>query len=388
MASPAPPSAASEPQPGKAQGQARGRLVSLDALRGFDMFWILGADSIGIAVLGIQGSPIVRAIGTQLDHVAWEGFRFYDLIFPLFVFMVGVSIVLSLSRMVAQGGHAEAMGRVIRRTVLLYLLGVFVYGGFSTPFDQIRLLGVLQRIAICYGITATLFLYFRPRTLAVIGAGILLGYWALLAWVPAPGEPVVSWAEGRNIVNWFDSRFLPLRKWDGSHDPEGILSTAPAVVTCLLGVFAGLHLTDPRRSDREKVRNLALCGLALVLLGYGWGLVFPIIKKLWTSSYVLLAGGWSLLLLAAFHEIIEIRGWRRWAQPFVWIGMNPIALYLLAHVVSFQQLAERLVGGSVAQTLEARVAPGFGGFIVSLTSILLCVAVARFLYVRQIFIRL
>lgn len=376
------------PRASPAAAASARRLVSLDALRGFDMFWILGADSIGPAVLGIQGSSLTQALGTQLDHVAWQGFRFYDLIFPLFVFMVGVSLVFSLTRIVEREGRPAALGRIFRRTVLLYLLGVFVYGGFSTPFQQIRLLGVLQRIAICYGVTATLFLYLRPRNLAILAGILLLGYWALLAWVPAPGEAAVTYAEGHNIVNWFDSQYLPLRKWDKTHDPEGILSTVPAVVTCLLGVFAGLCLADSRRTDREKVKILAAAGLALLVAGYGWGMVFPIIKKLWTSSYVLVAGGWSLLLLATFHEIIENRGWRRWAEPFVWIGMNPIALYLLAHVLSFQQLAQRLVGGNVEAFLDARLTPGFGGYVVSLVSILLCVVVARFLYQRQIFIRL
>ncbi len=352
------------------------------------MFWILGADSIGSAILGVQGGSLVRTLGEQLDHVAWEGFRFYDLIFPLFVFMVGVSIVFSLTRMVEREGRGAALGRIVRRTVLLYLLGIFVYGGFSTPYQEIRLLGVLQRIALCYGITATLFLYFRPKVLAGIAVALLLGYWGLLALVPAPGETSVSYAEGHNIVNWFDSQYLPLRKWDTTHDPEGILSTVPAVVTCLLGVFAGLCLADTRRTDREKVTLLAAAGVTLLVAGYGWGLVFPIIKKLWTSSYVLVAGGWSLLFMATFHEIIEIRGWKRWAQPFIWIGMNPIALYLLAHVISFQQLAQRLVGGSVAVWMDSRIVAGFGGFLVSLVSILLCVALARFLYQRQIFIRL
>lgn len=375
-------------EPVKRTPSAPGRLMSLDALRGFDMFWILGADSIGGAILNVQGGSLVQALGNQLEHVAWEGFRFYDLIFPMFVFMVGVSIVFSLRRIVESGGRGAAMARIARRTLLLYLLGIFVYGGFSTPVEEIRLLGVLQRIALCYGITATLFLFLRPKALLGVAVGILLGYWALLALVPAPGEASLSYAEGHNIVNWFDFHYLPLRKWDKTHDPEGILSTAPAVVTCLIGVFAGLCLADTRYSDREKVKRLAIAGAVLVLAGYGWGQFFPIIKKLWTSSYVLLAGGWSLLFLATFHELIEIRGWKGWAQPFVWIGMNPIALYLLAHVISFQELAERLAGGNVAKYLNDQVVQGLGTFVVSLISILLCVGLARFLYKRQIFIRL
>ena len=215
----------SDPVAEPAAASTAGRLLSLDALRGFDMFWIMGADSLGGALAGMASGPVTHALAEQLDHVAWEGFRFYDLIFPLFVFIAGVSLVFSLGKIVPRYGKDAAFTRLAKRALLLYLLGIFTYGGFSTPFDQIRLLGVLQRIAICYAVTGFLFIFFRPRTLVAVALAILLGYWALLALVPAPGQPAVSFAEGKNIVNWFDSRYLPLRKWDGDHDPEG-----PAVV--------------------------------------------------------------------------------------------------------------------------------------------------------------
>ncbi|HAB16611.1 MAG TPA: DUF5009 domain-containing protein [Verrucomicrobiota bacterium] len=364
------------------------RLVSLDALRGFDMFWILGADSIGHAMGEMQGGPVAASLARQLDHVAWEGFRFYDLIFPLFVFMVGISLVFSLQRIVANEGKGAAIKRIVRRSVLLYLLGVLVYGGFSTPLEQIRLLGVLQRIALCYFATGLLFVFFRPKTLYLVTIAILVGYWALVCFVPAPGQSTVSFAEGQNIVNWFDAQYLPWRKWDGDHDPEGILSTFPAIATCLLGVFAGLWMVNPEKSDRQKTLGLVAAGAGLLVLGYAWGFQFPIIKKLWTSSYVLVAAGWSAWLLAGFFWVIDVLGWRRWAEPFIWIGMNPIALYLIAHFVDFAQLASRLVGGPVATYLDTHLTAGSGPFVISLTSILLCVALARLMYVKKLFIRL
>jgi predicted acyltransferase len=384
VATPAEPS----PPPVRAKVLLPGRVVSLDALRGFDMLWILGADSLGSALAALHGGPVTTALAGQLEHARWEGFHFYDLIFPLFVFMVGVSLVFSLTRIVAKEGRDAAIVRVVKRSVLLYLLGIFVYGGFSTPFAEIRLLGVLQRIALCYGVTGILFIFFRPRTLGILAGVILLGYWALLALVPAPGQTAATYAEGKNIVNWFDLHFLPLRKWDVTHDPEGILSTFPALATCILGVFAGLWLADPKRTDRQKVTGLAVAGISLLAVGYGWGFVFPIIKKLWTSSYVFVAGGWSLLLLATFFGLVDMRGWRRWAEPFIWIGMNPITLYLAAHVIAFDSLAGRLVGGTVAKFLDAHVMAGIGALMVSVVSVLLCVWLARLLYKKQIFIRL
>ncbi len=387
---PTPPSTEAHPRPPRIL--LPGRLVSLDALRGFDMLWILGADSIGGALAGVQGGPVVQALARQLDHVAWMGFRFYDLIFPLFVFMVGVSLVFSLSRIVVREGKDLAIQRVVKRSAVLYLLGILVYnadhsGFIWKSFADVRLMGVLQRLALCYLLTSLLFIFFRPRTLVAIFVAILAGYWALLTFVPAPGQSTVSWEEGRNIVNWVDEHYLPWRKWDKTHDPEGLLSTFPAIATCLLGVFAGLWMTNPKVPDKRKAVGLLVAGLVLLATGYGWGMASPIIKKLWTSPYVLVAGGWSLLFLALFFSVIDIGGWTAWAQPFIWIGMNPITLYLLVHVAQFDRIASSVVGGPVAGFFNTQV-PGLGGFIISATGILLCVGLARLMYVKKLFIRL
>jgi predicted acyltransferase len=351
------------------------------------MIWIVGAEAIGAAVGKLSGGPGFRLFASQFDHVDWVGFHFYDLVFPLFVFMMGVSITLSLRRLVDTEGRGEALRRVLRRSLLLYVLGLFYYGGFEGPVAQIRLMGVLQRLGLCYLCASLLFLYLRPRTLVAVFAAILIGYWALLVFVPVPGWGAGDFAEGHNLTNWIDRHFLPGRKWDGDHDPEGLLSTLPAVASCLLGVFAGLLLRDPARTQHRKAALLAGIGASLLALGWLWGLEFPIIKKIWTSSYVLVAGGWSLLLLSAFYLVIDVWKARSWSMPLVWIGSNALAIYLLTNVADFWKLSSRLVGGDVGAWLDTRWT-GLSGLATGCVCVALCMAVCRFLYRRKIFIRL
>jgi len=363
------------------------RLASLDALRGFDMMWIMGADALGSAFSHLNGGSAARFVATQLDHVAWAGVRFYDLIFPLFVFMVGVAIPYSLDRIIASSGRGGALQRVARRTALLYLLGLFYYGGFATSLDQLRLLGVLQRIALCYCGASLAYLWLTPRSLVGLVCGLLVGYWALLTFVPVPGFGTGDFREGHNLTNWLDARYLPLRKWDGDHDPEGLLSTFPAVATCLLGVMAGLCIRDPRRSEWGRVRFLAVAGAVLFVAGFAWGLQFPVIKKIWTSSFVLVAGGWSMMLLAAFYAVADVWKYNRWLQPFVWLGSNALAVYILSNILDFNALSERFAGGPIAGLLNG-IWSGLGGVVLALVSIVLCILVAGFLYRRKIFLRL
>jgi predicted acyltransferase len=359
----------------------------LDALRGFDMLWIVGADALGQALRNLQGGPIARFAGEQLDHEPWAGLRFYDLIFPLFVFIMGVAITYSLGRLVATEGRSGAIRRIFHRALLMYVLGLFYYGGLSTPLVGIRLLGVLQRLAICYFAAGLLFVYLKPQGLVAVCVALLAGYWALLTFVPVPGVGAGGFAEGRNLTNWIDQHYLPLRKWDGDHDPEGLLSTLPAIASCLLGVFAGLVLRDTRWSERRKAALLAAGGAVLLAAGLLWGLQFPIIKKLWTSSFVLATGGLGALLLAGFYLVIDVWKVRTWAVPLTWIGANALTIYLLSNVVDFMALSQRFAGGDVAAWLDARWT-GLGGLLLALTSVGLCLAICRFLYQRKIFLRL
>ena len=351
------------------------------------MLWIAGADALGPAVRHMRGGRLTQFLGQQLKHEGWEGCHFYDLIFPLFVFMMGVSITFSLGRLVAAQGRAGAVARIFRRALLMYVLGLFFYGGFSTPIDQFRLVGVLQRLAICYFFAALFFIYLKPRGLVAVCVALLAGYWAMLTFAPVPGIGAGHFVEGQNFANWVDKRFLPGRKWYGDHDPEGLLSNLPAIASCLLGVFAGLVLRDGRRSERQKAVALAVGGAVLLAAGLLWGMQFPIIKKIWTSSYVLVAGGWSALLLAAFYLVIDVWKVRTWATPFVWIGTNALTIYLIGNVVDFEQLSLRFAGGDVAAWLNARWA-GLGALVLALVGMGICTAICRFLYQRKIFLRL
>lgn len=364
------------------------RLMSLDALRGFDMMWIVGADALGHALAQLNAGPVVRTLGTQLDHVDWAGFRFYDLIFPLFVFMIGVAITFSLGRTVERHGRGVALQRILRRTLLLYLLGLFYYGGIAKGFDQIRWVGVLQRLALCYGFAGICFVYLKPRHIAGLVPVLLIGYWALLTFVPVPGYGPGDYAEGHNLTNWFDKEFLPGFRWNGDHDPEGILSHITAFASCLLGVLAGLLLQSTTTSPSRKVGILVAAGVVSLILGYLWGYSFPIVKKIWTSSFVLVAGGWSALLLATFYYVIDVCRIRAWAIPFVWIGTNALTIYLISNLVDFDRLAQRFAGGDVSRWLDANVMPHFGALVLALVGLTLAFLICRFLYKRQIFLRL
>jgi predicted acyltransferase len=381
-------SSTSDPVPATSAAPQSSRLTSLDALRGFDMFWIVGGEELIHALRKISDSDVVRVLDDQMDHVPWEGFHFYDLIFPLFVFVVGVSLVFSLGRTLAQEGRAAVINRVLRRAVLLYLLGLFYYGGFElrgdyAPFHQIRLLGVLQRIALAYLFAGLAFCFLSPRAQVVCCIGLLVGYWALLTYIPVPGVGSGDFTEGKNLANYIDQQYLPLRKWDGDHDPEGLLSTLPAIATCLLGVFAGALLKSTRFGSGWKVFALLGGGLVLLALGWLWNEQLPVIKKIWTSSFVLVAGGYSCLLLGAFYLVIDVWRLKAWAQPFIWVGMNAITIYMVHDIVNFDRLAQRLVGGDLK--------PYFGQWHALVSA---CVVVAmtlglcHFLYRRKIFLRL
>jgi predicted acyltransferase len=359
------------------------RLLSLDALRGFDMFWIVGAEEIVHALNKVSQTGLTGMLANQLSHRDWVGVAFYDLIFPLFVFIVGVSLVFSLSRSLEQTGKAATCRKILWRAGLLYLIGILCYGGIGEGVEKIRLLGVLQRIALAYLGAGLLFVNLRVRGLIIACVALLVGYWALMTFVSVPGVGAGNFAEGKNLANYIDHQYLPFRKWDGDHDPEGLLSTLPAIGTCLLGVFAGLFLKHQGRSEQQKVNWLLAAGAAGVVLGFLWGLQFPVIKKVWTSSYVLVAGGYSCLFLAVFYQVIEIWKYQKWAMPFVWIGVNPITIYLAHNLINFRTLAERFVGGPVKASLG-----NYGELLVTLVAMSFTFLVVNFLYRRKIFLRL
>lgn len=358
--------------------------MSIDALRGFDMFFIVGMEQVFEALSKMF--PMTPSLNDRLQHAPWAGFHFYDLIFPLFAFIIGVSLVFSLSKSAAAEGRAQTSIKILKRSLILYVLGVLTYHGISRGIDHVRLLGVLQRLAFCYGAAGLAFVWMSPRKLVALTVSLLVGYWAMLTFVPVPGFGAGDFAEGHNLTNWIDKMYLPLRRWDGDHDPEGILSTLPAIASSLLGVFAGMLLRNPAVEPARKVRLLVLWGCAGVLGGMLWHLQFPIIKKIWSSSFVLLTAGIGSLLLALFYHVIDIKNRRAWCQPFVWIGMNAITIYLIAHVVDLGDLAARLLGGEVRSALN-HLHRGLGELVIALVALAFSFLICRFLFNRKIFLR-
>jgi predicted acyltransferase len=398
---------------------SQGRLRCIDALRGFDMFWIIGAEALVRALRNMNSNSVTDLLVTQLQHVRWEGLRAYDLIFPLFLFLVGVSIVLSMDKSLAQLGKGWVLFRILRRSLFLYLLGVFYYGGIFHPWPDIQLGGVLQRIALCYFAAALLYVTVPARALSWIGVVLLVGYWGLLAWVPFPDlhldkatvEQIAArigsdspatiaaavpervhgvYDEGYNLTNYLDFRFLPGNKISIYYINEGLLSTLPSIAICLGGIWAGRLLLNRRVRPIGKVAWLFAAGTAAVLLGYLWGLQFPIIKRIWSSSFVILAIGYSAIFLGVFYLVIDVWKLQRWCEPFVWIGTNALALYLAVNIVNFHALAQCLVGGrdsDVQVFLNTHVAHGLGGLIAALTGLGFVMLLAWFLHRHRIFLR-
>ncbi|EEF61365.1 acyltransferase family protein [Pedosphaera parvula] len=418
-----------EASPAKAASTASipQRLMSVDALRGFDMFWIIGADSLVYALHRLSQNRVTDFLGLQLDHCDWAGFHFYDLIFPLFVFIMGVSVVFSLTKAIQQLGRAEAVKRVFRRSALLFVVALIYSGGVRSAWPDIRLLGVLNRIALCYFVGGLIFCFFKPRAMVAIAAALLIGYWSIMTFVPIRDIRMAHYKEkhelvdndvdkimqdtgvsdpakifynttnwvtakydmGYNVANHLDFKYLGGRKYDTYWDPEGLLSTIPAVATCLLGILAGLLLRSTNYCDRWKVIYLLSLGAAGVILGFLWSIQFPVVKKIWTSSFVLVAGGFSAILLGIFYQVVDVWKYQKWCQPFVWMGMNSITIYLTSNFIGgFRGLATRLVGGDVKSFLDLHVAKGSGDMVLSITGLLLAFWFVQFLYRRKIFLRL
>jgi predicted acyltransferase len=340
------------------------RLVSIDALRGFTMFWIVGGDELVSRLMKWGDWKYSGQVREQLEHVHWEGFHFEDLIFPMFLFLVGVVLPFSLAKFNEAGeSRGAAYWRILRRTLLLYVFGLIYYGRdgmlrFNTDtgffdFANQRYVGVLQRIAICYGIAALITLWTRVPGVVVALIAVLAGYWVIMTKIPVPGTEEGHFTVMGNLSGYIDRTYLPGKIWvKGKFDNEGLLSTLPAVGTALLGVLAGYWLRSGYGA-LVKTLGLAVAGAVCLAAGLYWGeyappeYQFPIIKNLWTSSYVLYAGGWSLLFLALFYGVIDGLGWRWWAFFFVVIGANAITIYLASHIIGFEHAAKYLFGGVI-----------------------------------------
>lgn len=325
------------------------RMQSIDALRGFSMFWISGVDFFFHALALTTGWGWAVLLSNQLKHTPWIGFTFYDLIQPLFLFITGITLPLWVGRRLSRGQTRwEVIRRLLFRTAALIILGHMDENGpISLAIAHNRFGGVLQRIGLADLVAGVIIMSTRTRSQILWVIGILVGYWALLTFVPYPGQPAPSFEQGKNITDYIDQHIMPGYLVSGDHDWEALGSAAPTVATVLLGALAGTWILS-KRTVGLKLAGLCGGGLAFLALGKLWGMQLPITKQLWTSSYVLYAAGWSCLLLAFFYGLIDGLGWKRWSFPFIIIGMNPLVIYLLWETgwINFPYIAQFFFGWS------------------------------------------
>jgi predicted acyltransferase len=310
------------------------RLVPLDAFRGLTVA--------GMVLVNNPGSW--GAVHPPLRHATWHGLTPTDVVFPFFLFIVGVAIPFSLDGRPPLGAFA----RVLRRAVVIFALGLVLNGFPAFDWSTIRIPGVLQRIAVCYVVAAGLYLVAGWRTQFAVAAALLLGYWGAMTLIAVPGHGPGDLGPEGNLAAWVDRVVLGPHVWRVSrvYDPEGILGTVPAVATVLFGVLAGQWMRS-HRPPRTITTGLLLAGALGVALGAEWGNWFPVNKALWTSSYAVLTAGMALLVFAACYWAVEVCDWRRWATPFVVFGVNALALYFLSSLLAMQLTLVRVGDGTL-----------------------------------------
>lgn len=360
------------------------RLMSLDALRGFDMLFIMGFASLVVAVCGLWPSAAADAVAASMSHVAWDGFAHHDTIFPLFLFIAGVSFPYSVAKQRA-GGMSEGRiyAKIVRRGLTLVVLGVVYNGLFKLDFENLRIASVLGRIGLAWSIAAVLYLNFGVKTRAAIAVAVLAGYGALSALVAAPdaaGAGALTF-EG-NLAGYIDRQFLPGKLIYGTFDPEGLLSTVPAVVTAMLGMFTGEFVKRGGMPGGRKALWMAAAAAILLAAGLAFSGVLPVNKKLWSSTFVCVVGAYSLGMFALFYYLIDVRGWRRWTLFFRVVGLNSITIYLAQRIVGFGRISDFFLGGIASKCPEAVAA-----VISSAGYVAVCWLFLYFLYRKNVFLK-
>ncbi len=343
--------------------QPAARVLSIDTLRGLDMLMITGLGSLIFLLHGVTGRPWVDALAMQFEHPQWNGFAFYDFIFPLFLFVAGLSLPFSLNKGLEQGlSKTTLYKKAFRRMLILVALGILDKNAPVPIFDwpQIRIVGVLQRIGFAGFITTILYLNFGARGRAFWIAGLLLFYYAVMFLVPVPGFGAGNLSLEGCLNGWIDRHFLPGRLLQGNYDENGILTQVPALCLTVMGSLAGDLFRNRSLSQRAKLGRLLLWGAGCLGIGLVWSLHFPINKHLWTSSFIMLTGGMALLSLGLLYWIIDILGYRRWTFVFTVVGMNSLTIYMAYRFIDFGFTSNLLFKG-VYQSSPEKWHPVFEG---------------------------
>jgi predicted acyltransferase len=360
------------------------RLYSLDALRGFDMFWIMGAEEIFHTMSKATGSPFWGALSEQFTHPDWNGFHFYDLIFPLFLFLAGVATPYSVGRELEKGKmKSEVLWRVVKRGFILVILGIIYNNGLHIrPISELRFGSVLGRIGLAYMFANIIYIYTKRRGQIAWLIGLLIGYWLLLKFTSAPGYPMGDLSMEGNFASYLDRNILPGKLYKVIHDPEGLISTIPAIGTGLLGILTGVFIRYGETTTGRKALLMAGTGIAFVILAQLWNLDFPINKNLWTSSFVLQVGGLSLLLLSLFYYIIDVLGYRSWAFFFKVIGMNSILIYMSGQFINWEYSTNAFF-----HWLGQLVGDPFNAVVMAICLVFIKWLFLYFMYRKKVFLR-
>jgi len=305
------------------------------------MFLIAGAENMVRRSAEYTDWELLKRIESEFHHPHWNGFTFFDLIFPLFMFLAGVSFTFSLNKRIERGESLVALhGHVFQRGCLLILLGVICNGLLSLDFENVIYCSVLGRIGLGYMLGSLLAMHVKSWTgRLTCCALILLGYWAAMMLVPVPGYGAGDLSPGHSLASYIDRMLMPGRLYATDRDPNGLLATIPAVVNVLAGIMTGELIRRSDKSGYQKVGIMFLVGIASWLIGQLWNSQFPINKNLWSSSFVMVTIGWSLMFLALFYLIIDVWKIRRWAFVFVVIGMNPLLIYVAQQFIAFRGIA-------------------------------------------------
>jgi predicted acyltransferase len=370
-----------------------GRLMSLDALRGFDMFWIIGGGAIFETLAKYTNWPLLNWWAWQLEHRYWEGFNFEDLIFPMFLFIAGVSMPFSINKRL-QLGHTRKQIYIhaFTRLIILIALGLLLANGGIQNFDfgNFRYTHVLVRIGIGWFFASVIFLNTKTRGQVLWLAGLLLGYWAIMMLIPVPGYGAGVMTPEGNLAGYIDRLLLPgsFFQWyfPGILDPEGLLGHISGVAMCLMGVLAGQFLINENRNLSGLKKGLIIGAAGIIFLGIGlvWNMAFPIIKKIWTSSFVIYAGGWSLILLSIFYLVIDVWKIKKWSFFFIVIGSNSIFIYACqSGVFDFRKTSDFFFKGLINYPQDPAVQAVFA----SITYLLISWLFLYFMYKRKIFFK-
>ena len=360
------------------------RLLSLDTLRGFDMFWIIGGEELVHVLSKLYPNSFWNQFSKQLEHPYWNGFTFYDLIFPLFIFLAGVSTPFSIGKALNDGKNKkEILLKVLKRGLILFLLGIVYNNGLEIkPIDDIRFMSVLGRIGIAYVFANILFLYVKETLLIYWFAGLIIVYWLILKFTSAPGFSMGDLSMEGNFASYFDRNVLPGKLSRGIHDTVGLFNNIPAIGNALAGIITGIYLQKGEPTQSKKALYMALFGLIALVIAQVWSLDFPINKNLWSSSFVMQTVGLSLLLFALFYYVIDVLKYNQWTLFFQVIGMNSILIYISNKFIDWDYTVNAFF-----RWLAQLVGEPYSVLVIAVAIVIVKWVFLKFLYNKKVFLR-